>query len=124
MGKYMEKKELKIRDKQSDEHIFRVKANIHGRRHTEYYSIKSDELDVAISLNLFKSDTEGYIKYFDWKPTNTNNLVGGIKKVNTSCEDDKYFYVSTDDKNVYSLPKYLRKDLPREDYILFGKREK
>lgn len=119
----MEKKELKIRDKQSDEHIFRVKANIHGRRHTEYYSIKSDELDVAISLNLFKSDTEGYIKYFDWKPVKTRDLTGGVYKVNESWEDDRYFYVKTDD-NMFSLPRYLRRELPREDYILFGKREK
>lgn len=119
----MEKKELKIRDKKFNDHMFRVKVNIHGRRHTEYFSIKSDQLSVAKSLNMFHADDKGYIKYFDWKPVKTKDLTGGIKKVDKSWQDDKYFYVIADN-NMYSLPKYLRKDLPREDYILFGKREK
>ena len=72
---------------------------------------------------MFSVGSNNYVDYFDWKPVRSKDLVGGIYEVTESWEDDRYFYVRTAD-NIFSLPKYLRKKLPREDYILFGKREK
>jgi hypothetical protein len=123
MGKYMSKKEL-IRKSEEPLHTFRVKINIHGHRHTEYYTISHEELQLAKDLDLFH-EKNGFVDYFDWKPVKDieqDNLFGGVKKVLKKFETDKYFVVMTDDDNIYSLPKYLRKKLPSEDYILFGKR--
>lgn len=122
MSKYMNRKELKLRDREEESHIFHVKINIHGRIHTEHFSVQSNHLDIAHDLGLF-SGSDNYVNYFDWKPVKTRDLAGGVYKVNESWEDDRYFYVKTDD-NMFSLPRYLRRELPREDYILFGKREK
>lgn len=123
MGKYMSNKELS-RKSEEPLHTFRVKVNIHGRRHTEYYTISKDELQLAKDFGLF-IEKNGFVDYFDWKPVadiEQDHLHGGVKKVLKKFETDKYFVVMTDDDNIYSLPKYLRKKLPSEDYILFGKR--
>lgn len=122
MSKYMDRKELRFRDN-DDQHVFRVKINVHGRIHTEHFSIQSDQLNVANNLGMFNVGNDNYVDYFDWKPVRSENLVGGVYEVIESWEDDRYFYVRTAD-NIFSLPRYLRKNLPREDYILFGKREK
>jgi hypothetical protein len=124
MGKYMSPKELIKRDDE-DLHTFRVKINIHGRRHTEYYTISHEELDLAKDLGLF-FEKNGYVDYFDWKPIadiEQENLHGGVKKVLNKFETDKHFVVVTDDDNIYTIPKYLRSKLPSEDFILFGKRK-
>lgn len=118
-------KDQLVKKNEDEKHIFKVKVKIHGKNmHTEYYSIKSEHLELAKDMDLFIENDSGYVKYFDWKPIITkDNLEGGIKIVEDKFEDHKYFYVVTED-NIYSLPKYLRKDLPAENLILFGKREK
>lgn len=125
MGKYIDNKQFIQRKKLiKDWRTIKVKVNIHGKRHTEKYRILGSHVEPAIELGLLKRDIEGYTDYFDWKPIGrTKNLVGGIKNVEKTWEDDKYFYVQTL-ANTYSLPKYLRKRLPREDKILFAERTK
>ena len=124
MGKYMSVNEL-VRKNNKSLHTFKVKVNIHGHRHTEYYTISSEHLQLSKDLDLFH-EKNGFVDYFDWKPIadiEQDNLHGGVKIVLDKFETDKYFVVVTND-NIYSIPKYLRSKLPSEDFILFGKRKK
>lgn len=122
MGKYMTNKGI-TKVEGNGKHIFKVNVNIHGNRHTEKYSIDSMDLHLAQTLNLLQEDSNGYIKYLDWKPIAGDKKVsGGVKQVLSIERDKKYIYVVTEEA-VFSLPKYLEKEMVRKDVILFGKRE-
>jgi hypothetical protein len=122
MGKYVQKEEFKKLSMVGNKYIFKVRVNIHGRRHTEYYSIKKDELQKVKELNLMEFDKE-YKDYLDWKPLDGGKgLHGGIFKVNRYTFDEKYVYAHTR-KKTFSLPKYLFDRLENKEYILFGLRE-
>ena len=122
MGKYMDKKQVIKKAHSEPKHIFEVKMRFKGKTHTEKFSIQSGELSYATSLGLFK-EKNGYIQYLDWKPLGgARNIDGGVKAVKEWQSDDKYIYAVTENK-VYSLPKYLERNLTRKDFILFGKRE-
>ena len=123
MGKYIYGNQLNNHGKNNgNKYIFKVNVNIHGSRHSEFYSINIKELSMAINYGFFREEN-GYIKYLDWKPIAGSIPEGGVKDVIKYDRDDKYLYAITKD-NIFSLPKYLEKDMIRKDKILFGKREK
>lgn len=123
MGKYINSRDYKKTKIKDDKFVFKVNVNIHGRRHTEFYSMSGHDKGIAESLGLFNM-SDNFVDYLDWKPIGgASSIEGGVKKVDSYTSDDKYIYAHTQEKS-YSLPKYLEKSLVRKDYILFGKREK
>lgn len=121
MGKF-HKARVKIVP-ESNKFFFDVCVRIHGKNpHTETYSINIWDVEKAQELGYFNSDFVNTV-YLDWKPLfTTGDISGGIKKVDKYKFDDKYVYAYTK-HNIYSLPKYLFKDVKNKKYILFGERE-
>ena len=122
MGKYMQREEFEKLSIVGDKYIFKVRVNIHGKRHTEYYSIKKSELKKVKRLKLMSFDKK-YKEYFDWKPLGgAKGMNGGVFKVDKYTFDKKYVYAHTKEK-IFSLPKYLFDRIENKEYILFGVRE-
>lgn len=115
------KKQPKIKIHNPDLHYFEIFFQVHGKnKHTEIFSMPKNQVQQALNL--------GYLNgfYLDWKPLNNNvkDIQGGIYKVNKIKYQNQYIIAYTENNGIFSLPKYLEKDLKSKEYILFGKREK
>lgn len=96
--------------------FFDVYVNNGDKSHKELYSMHRDAYNNAVKLGIFTR------AFFDFKPVKMKERSGGVYKVDrTQVKGDRVYYYSGE--NVFSLPKYLDKLLPRKDYILFMRRE-
>lgn len=118
MGKTIKNKyELK-----NNVYKFNVLVRVHGKTHTEIYSIPKSDLSRAKDLGYFNGTGKNEV-YYDWKPLNKDkDFKGGLISVDKYTFDDKYVYAHAGDQK-YSLPKYLFSRLGEKNQILVGKRE-